>query len=203
MAPAPGVALRRRHADRQPRGPHVSGPPHPARSRSDRRRGHPPDLPAARALRHPQVAGQPARAQRGARSAAADRKAARGGAHRACLRCRARRASPTRAPGLVQAAREHGLRSSRSRGRAPSRPRCRCPASRAASSCSWASRPRAAPTAGGSSGWPAEPRAVVFFEAPHRIDRTLAEAGIFWSIDKYIFIREITKINEEFVIRPY
>lgn len=45
-----------------------------------------------------------------------------------------------------------------------------------------------------------EPRAVVFFEAPHRIQRTLDEAILVLAERQILVHREITKINEELVI---
>lgn len=47
----------------------------------------------------------------------------------------------------------------------------------------------------------ADPRTQVFFEAPHRIRRTLDEMGSL--VERQIFIhREISKINEELVVWP-
>ena len=85
--------------DRQPRGPDVPGAADAARGRPHRRRGHAPDGQAARALRDPEAARQPARAQRDAGDAPPDR-AARGRARRSRWSpMPAHRASPTRAPG--------------------------------------------------------------------------------------------------------
>jgi 16S rRNA (cytidine1402-2'-O)-methyltransferase len=48
-----------------------------------------------------------------------------------------------------------------------------------------------------------EKRLVVFFEAPHRIRKTLADIGKAIGLDRSIGIaRELTKTHEEFVIRP-
>jgi len=44
-----------------------------------------------------------------------------------------------------------------------------------------------------------EPRAVVFLEAPHRIDKTLDEIRLHWSNRQIMVSREISKINEELV----
>jgi len=47
----------------------------------------------------------------------------------------------------------------------------------------------------------ADPRTQVFFEAPHRIRRTLDEMSSL--VKRHIFIhREITKLNEELVVWP-
>ena len=43
---------------------------------------------------------------------------------------------------------------------------------------------------------------VVFFEAPHRIHRTLATLGEFSSSRRLAIGRELTKAHEEYVIRP-
>ncbi|MGH9409379.1 MAG: 16S rRNA (cytidine(1402)-2'-O)-methyltransferase [Vicinamibacterales bacterium] len=49
----------------------------------------------------------------------------------------------------------------------------------------------------------AEPRLVVFFEAPHRIRRTLQDLGQASSLERTIAIgRELSKAHEEMVIRP-
>jgi 16S rRNA (cytidine1402-2'-O)-methyltransferase len=49
----------------------------------------------------------------------------------------------------------------------------------------------------------AEPRLVVFFEAPHRIHRTLQDLGRASNLDRTIAIgRELTKTHEEMVIGP-
>ena len=45
----------------------------------------------------------------------------------------------------------------------------------------------------------AETRTTVFFEAPHRIERTLAECGIILVERDILCFRELTKINEEYV----
>jgi 16S rRNA (cytidine1402-2'-O)-methyltransferase len=48
-----------------------------------------------------------------------------------------------------------------------------------------------------------EKRLVVFFEAPHRIRKTLADIGKAIGLDRSIGIaRELTKTHEEYVIRP-
>ena len=47
-----------------------------------------------------------------------------------------------------------------------------------------------------------EPRAVVLFEAPHRIERTLADLDLFTVKRHKSIYREITKINEELVTTP-
>jgi 16S rRNA (cytidine1402-2'-O)-methyltransferase len=47
-----------------------------------------------------------------------------------------------------------------------------------------------------------ERRPVVFFEAPHRVERTLADGSHYWSDRQLLMFREISKINEELVIRP-
>lgn len=45
-------------------------------------------------------------------------------------------------------------------------------------------------------------RTVVFFEAPHRIRRTLEEGGRAWGIRQILVLREMTKIHESYVIYP-
>ncbi len=45
-----------------------------------------------------------------------------------------------------------------------------------------------------------EPRVTVFFEAPHRIRRTLSDATDYLAKRQILVHREITKINEDFVI---
>lgn len=48
-----------------------------------------------------------------------------------------------------------------------------------------------------------EPRLVVFFEAPHRIRQTLEAIALVTGPERLIGIaRELTKVHEEFVIRP-
>ena len=47
-----------------------------------------------------------------------------------------------------------------------------------------------------------ESRAIVFFEVPHRIDRTLEEGKQYWSNRIIVVSREISKINEQFVVWP-
>ncbi len=62
------------------------------------------------------------------------------------------------------------------------------------------------PPAGGSgrNDWfrrlAAEPRAVVFFEAPHRIEKTMARLKELLVTRQILVLREITKINEELVM---
>ena len=52
-------------------------------------------------------------------------------------------------------------------------------------------------------GVAAEKRLVVFFEAPHRIRKTLADLGKVIGLDRSIGIaRELTKTHEELVVRP-
>jgi len=47
-----------------------------------------------------------------------------------------------------------------------------------------------------------EPRPVVFFEAPHRVERLMADlASVLVNRPIHVF-RELTKINESYVIRP-
>jgi 16S rRNA (cytidine1402-2'-O)-methyltransferase len=64
------------------------------------------------------------------------------------------------------------------------------------------------PPAGGSErrAWlerlGTERRATVFFEAPHRIHRTLADAQAYCGIRPIYVFRELSKINEELVITP-
>ena len=64
------------------------------------------------------------------------------------------------------------------------------------------------PPAGGSErrAWlerlGTERRATVFFEAPHRIHRTLADAQLYCGIRPIYVFRELSKINEELVITP-
>ncbi len=48
----------------------------------------------------------------------------------------------------------------------------------------------------------ADPRTVVFFEAPHRIRRTLQEGATSWGIRQILVIREMTKIHESYVFHP-
>jgi 16S rRNA (cytidine1402-2'-O)-methyltransferase len=47
-----------------------------------------------------------------------------------------------------------------------------------------------------------DPRTLVVFEAPHRIESTLAELGQYLAARPIIVARELTKTNEEFVISP-
>jgi 16S rRNA (cytidine1402-2'-O)-methyltransferase len=47
-----------------------------------------------------------------------------------------------------------------------------------------------------------EARAVVFFEAPHRIQRTLVDSHQICGIRPIYVFRELSKINEEFVVSP-
>jgi 16S rRNA (cytidine1402-2'-O)-methyltransferase len=64
------------------------------------------------------------------------------------------------------------------------------------------------PPAGGSDRrtWferlAAESRATVFFEAPHRIQRTLTQAYEYCGKRPILVFRELTKINEELVFQP-
>jgi 16S rRNA (cytidine(1402)-2'-O)-methyltransferase len=64
------------------------------------------------------------------------------------------------------------------------------------------------PPAGGSErrAWfeklTAEKRTTVFFEAPHRIHRTLIDVERYCGKRPILAFREISKINEEFVIAP-
>ena len=52
-------------------------------------------------------------------------------------------------------------------------------------------------------GLKAQTRLAVFFEAPHRIRRTLADLGDFLGADRTIALgRELTKVHEELVIWP-
>jgi 16S rRNA (cytidine1402-2'-O)-methyltransferase len=48
----------------------------------------------------------------------------------------------------------------------------------------------------------ADSRTVVFFEAPHRIRRTLQEGASQWGIRHTLIIREMTKIHESYVVHP-
>jgi 16S rRNA (cytidine1402-2'-O)-methyltransferase len=47
-----------------------------------------------------------------------------------------------------------------------------------------------------------ESRAIVFFEAPHRIRRTGADAASYFANRPILYVREISKINEESVYQP-
>lgn len=47
-----------------------------------------------------------------------------------------------------------------------------------------------------------EPRTVVFYEAPHRIDRTLSEGQHYWLNRIIIYNRELTKLHEQSVVWP-
>ena len=47
-----------------------------------------------------------------------------------------------------------------------------------------------------------DPRTVVFFEAPHRIRRTLQDGAIHFGIRQIMVIREMTKIHESYVVHP-
>jgi 16S rRNA (cytidine1402-2'-O)-methyltransferase len=64
------------------------------------------------------------------------------------------------------------------------------------------------PPAGGSdrTGWmeraASEPRVVVFYEAPHRIRRTVADLGARSGMRPILACRELTKIHEYSVINP-
>lgn len=46
------------------------------------------------------------------------------------------------------------------------------------------------------------PHPSVFFEAPHRIERTLADCSIYLAKQQIIVSRELTKINETLVVSP-
>jgi len=48
----------------------------------------------------------------------------------------------------------------------------------------------------------ADHRTVVFFEAPHRVRRTLEEGSARWGIRQILVIREMTKIHESYVVHP-
>jgi 16S rRNA (cytidine1402-2'-O)-methyltransferase len=48
----------------------------------------------------------------------------------------------------------------------------------------------------------ADARTIVFFEAPHRIRRTLEEGSSRWGIRHILVIREMTKIHESYVVHP-
>lgn len=48
----------------------------------------------------------------------------------------------------------------------------------------------------------ADPRTVVFFEAPHRIRRTLQDGSSSWGIRQIMVIREMTKLHESYVVHP-
>ena len=48
-----------------------------------------------------------------------------------------------------------------------------------------------------------ERRTVVFFEAPHRISRTLANGSEYWANRQIVIFREISKIHEQLVLQPY
>jgi len=48
----------------------------------------------------------------------------------------------------------------------------------------------------------ADTRTVVFFEAPHRVRRTLEQGGTSWGIRPILVIREMTKIHESYVVHP-
>lgn len=48
----------------------------------------------------------------------------------------------------------------------------------------------------------ADPRTIVFFEAPHRIRRTLEEGGHTWGIRQIFLLREMTKVHESYVVYP-
>jgi len=47
-----------------------------------------------------------------------------------------------------------------------------------------------------------DPRTVVFFEAPHRIRRTLQDGSASWGIRQIMIIREMTKVHESYVVHP-
>ena len=47
-----------------------------------------------------------------------------------------------------------------------------------------------------------DPRTVVFFEAPHRIRRTLQDGSAYWGIRQIMVIREMTKLHESYVVHP-
>ena len=92
-------AVRRGHANRQPRGPHVSRRPDPSGGAARGRRGHQTQRPPASPPGQCRVAAQPARAQRGrpgrGRAAAVGRRASRS----PWCPTPARRRFPTPAPG--------------------------------------------------------------------------------------------------------
>jgi 16S rRNA (cytidine1402-2'-O)-methyltransferase len=48
-----------------------------------------------------------------------------------------------------------------------------------------------------------ERRSVVFFEAPHRIAKTLTDGQNYWSNRQLLVVREISKIHEKLVLKPY
>ena len=48
-----------------------------------------------------------------------------------------------------------------------------------------------------------ERRTVVFFEAPHRIARTLTDGRDYWSNRTLIVYRELSKVHEQLVLQPY
>jgi 16S rRNA (cytidine1402-2'-O)-methyltransferase len=47
-----------------------------------------------------------------------------------------------------------------------------------------------------------EPRAIVFFEAPHRIQRTGSDVALYFADRPILYAREISKLNEELAYRP-
>lgn len=48
----------------------------------------------------------------------------------------------------------------------------------------------------------ADARTVVFFEAPHRIRKTLEQGAQYFGIRQILVIREMTKIHESYVVHP-
>ena len=171
-----------------------------AGSRPDRRRGHAPDRQTAGALRDPQADGEPPRAQRGAGDAAAHRQASSRARTSRCV-------SDAGTPGIA----DPGARFVSA---------CHAGAIRVLP----IPGPSAVTAALSASGLPAdqfvfagfppssgkareqwleamrtETRTSVFFEAPHRIRRTLADLTMILA-ERHIFVfREISKIYESLV----
>jgi 16S rRNA (cytidine1402-2'-O)-methyltransferase len=48
----------------------------------------------------------------------------------------------------------------------------------------------------------ADHRTIVFFEAPHRVRRTLEEGSGYWGIRPIMVVREMTKVHESYVVHP-
>ena len=191
----------RRHAHRRCRGR-----PAPARRRAGgrrrrRRRGHPAAAPAHPGARraHPRAGrvvlrGQRVRPYAGAGRGAGGRRAGAAG-HR---RRHAVRLRP-RLPAGRRGRREGHQGHRRARARPPCSPRSRCPGCPVDRFCFEGFLPRkAGERLGRLREVAGERRTLVYFEAPHRLDDTLAAmAEVFGAERRAAVCRELTKTYEE------